>query len=500
MSATRASNNRQSAMTLMHTPQIKVQLLEAIAPYACNPKQHDEEQIGKLVASLREFGWTFPVLTDETGEIIAGHCRLLAAQRILKNGWTIHDWPDIKTAPVLEKHGLTESQKRAYRILDNRVAEDSEWNDELLSLELAKLADMDFDQVLTGFSAEEIEAITKGIAAETESEKRESGGRALADRFMVAPFSILDARRGWWAERKKAWLDIGLSSETGRDNLLAFSASSQPPSVYQAKNEYEARIGHKVTWKEFLTANPDLNIQSGTSIFDPVLCELAYRWFCPPGGLVIDPFAGGSVRGIVAAKTGRQYIGCDIRQEQVEANRNQWAEIGNDEPAPVWHCGDSKAIHQHCAGVEADFLFSCPPYADLEVYSDNPADISTMRYPEFIAAYREIIARSVSLLKNDRFACFVVGDVRDRNGLYRAFVPDTITAFRDAGMNLYNDAILITQAGSLAIRVGKQFSTSRKLGKTHQNVLVFVKGNPRAATEACGDVEIDDDLFVEKLD
>src|SRR5690242_12336191 len=63
--------------------------------------------------------------------------------------------------------------------------------------------------------------------------------------------------------------------------------------------------------------------QSGTSIFDPVLCELAYRWFCPPDGLILDPFAGGSVRGIVASKLGRRYIGIDLSARQIEANRTQ---------------------------------------------------------------------------------------------------------------------------------------------------------------------------------
>ena len=120
--------------------------------------------------------------------------------------------------------------------------------------------------------------------------------------------------------------------------------------------------------------------------------------------------------------------------------------------------------------------------------------------PEFLEAYREIIARSVSMLRTDRFACFVVGDVRDRRGMYLNFVSDTIAAFQDAGARLYNEAILITPAASLAIRVGKQFSVSRKLGKTHQNVLVFVKGDPRAATDACGDVQMDEALFAESID
>jgi len=226
---------------------------------------------------------------------------------------------------------------------------------------------------------------------------------------------------------------------------------------------------------------------SGTSIFDPVLCELVYRWFSPVGGVVLDPFAGGSVRGIVASHCGRQYIGMDLRAEQIEANRAQ-ADVARD-PQPVWHCGDSLTIDKVCADVDADMIFSCPPYADLEVYSDDPADLSTMRYEDFRAVYFEIIAKACSRLKEDRFACFVVGDVRDKKGNYYNFVGDTVEAFRAAGLHFYNEAILVTCVGSLPIRAGKQFSSGRKLGKTHQNVLVFVKGDGKKAAEACGECD-----------
>lgn len=227
---------------------------------------------------------------------------------------------------------------------------------------------------------------------------------------------------------------------------------------------------------------------SGTSIFDPVLCELAYTWFCPPNGAVLDPFAGGSVRGIVAAVLGRHYTGVDLRPEQIEANNEQAAAIVPDN-MPRWIVGDSR---EAMPDEQFDFVFSCPPYADLEVYSDDPRDISTMDYPAFLAAYREIVAGAVQRLRNDRFACFVVGDVRDKKGMYYNFVSDTIAAFQDAGAKLYNEAVLVTAVGSLPIRVGKQFESGRKLGKTHQNVLVFVKGDPRKATQACGPVEIGD--------
>ncbi len=228
--------------------------------------------------------------------------------------------------------------------------------------------------------------------------------------------------------------------------------------------------------------------QSGTSIFDPVLCELAYRWFCPPGGPILDPFAGGSVRGIVASKLGRPYLGIDLSARQIAANQEQAARICGA-PEPRWIHGDSRDIDSLAAGHSADFIFSCPPYADLEIYSDDPRDLSTLAYPDFLESYREIIAKACALLKDDRFACFVVGDVRGKDGAYYGFVPDTVAAFQAAGMKFYNEAILVTAAGSLPIRAGKQFEASRKLGKTHQNVLVFCKGDPKKATAAIGPVE-----------
>ena len=230
---------------------------------------------------------------------------------------------------------------------------------------------------------------------------------------------------------------------------------------------------------------------SGTSIFDPVLCELAYSWFCPPGGAILDPFAGGSVRGIVAAKLGRLYCGIDLREEQIVANCEQATRIcpGME---PTWIVGDSLNIETLAPG-EFDFVFSCPPYADLERYSDNPLDLSTMEYSRFLEAYRAIIAGSVAKLKPDRFACFVVGEARDSSGNYYGLVPDTVRAFVDAGCSYYNEMILVTAVGSLPIRVGQQMRASRKIGKTHQNVLVFIKGDAREATKACGDIAVQEE-------
>ena len=230
---------------------------------------------------------------------------------------------------------------------------------------------------------------------------------------------------------------------------------------------------------------PEAMQQTGTSIFDPVLCELMYSWFTAPGHLVLDPFAGGSVRGIVASVLGRRYVGVDLRPEQAAANERQAVEICSAcEHQPRWLVGDSIEITA-LSPEPCDFLFSCPPYGDLERYSDDERDLSTMEHGEFLRCYRQIIAASASLLKPNRFACFVVGDFRGEDGFYKNFVSETIMAFHVAGLRLYNEAILITAVGSLPVRAGRAFEAGRKLGKTHQNILVFCKGSWREAAKAC---------------
>jgi hypothetical protein len=230
---------------------------------------------------------------------------------------------------------------------------------------------------------------------------------------------------------------------------------------------------------EWATGTGTENMAAGTSIFDPVLCEVLYRWFCPENGLIVDPFAGGSVRGIVAAYLGFKYIGIDLRSEQIKANIVQALDILKEKQKPIWHIGNSLSIDTICKEIEADFIFSCPPYHDLEVYSDDPEDLSNMSYVEFINQYKLIVKKSIALLKTDRFACFVVADIRDKKGFYKNFVNDTIMAFWNAGAILYNEIILVNVAGSLPIRAAKQFNSGRKVGKMHQNVLVFYKGDPK---------------------
>lgn len=189
---------------------------------------------------------------------------------------------------------------------------------------------------------------------------------------------------------------------------------------------------------------------------------------------MFDPFAGGSVRGVVAELLGRKYIGIDLSEKQIDANQLNADKLG---VCPAWFCDDSKNADEYIPDDSADFVFSCPPYHNLEKYSNHPLDLSNMNYEDFIQAYSEIINISCRKLKQNRFAVFVVGDIRNSKGAYRDFISQTKSIFQASGLCLYNEIILINQYGTAPMRAGKPFSISRKTMKVHQNILVFYKGD-----------------------
>ena len=270
----------------------------------------------------------------------------------------------------------------------------------------------------------------------------------LRDKFIEPPFSILDTKSGNWQKRKRLWIGKGLKSEVGRDAKVINMGTT---AVEKNSTEY-------------------------VSVFDPALCEVLYHWFCEDGGSILDPFAGGSVRGIVANYLGYKYTGIDIRQEQVDSNREQAMDILPIENQPQWYVGDSNELLNDNWNTKFDMVMSCPPYADLEVYSDLEGDISNKPYKQFLELYESIIAKSCKLLKVGGYACFVVGEVRDKNGFYIGFVPDTIKAFEKCGMKFYNEAIFLENGlNTAAMRADKQFTAGKKLVKVHQNVLIFKK-------------------------
>lgn len=254
-------------------------------------------------------------------------------------------------------------------------------------------------------------------------EKQRLLSNLLVDRFLVPPFSILDTKQGYWQDRKRHWQALGIKSELGRgDNLLYQMPCFNYEDSKAVRGAGFGGIANFDGYREKEKFGKSLPESIGdaygrkiqaTSIFDPVLCEIVYRWFSMPKAKVLDPFAGGSVRGVIAACLGRYYTGIDLSEEQLEANRAQFKAIKdkytNVEGDINWVHGDSTNSKELAPG-EYDLIFTCPPYYDLEVYSDKAEDISNLStYKEFIEQFRLIVKNACDMLTNNSFAVCVVG-------------------------------------------------------------------------------------------
>jgi DNA modification methylase len=228
-------------------------------------------------------------------------------------------------------------------------------------------------------------------------------------------------------------------------------------------------------------------VSGGVSKFDTHLAECLLSWLCPPGGKVMDPFAGGPVRGLIASHLGYAYTGIDLLEPQVQANRDRaaaWSEEGLLGPDPTWVHGDAATVLPGMADTGVDYLLTCPPYHNREKYSQHPDDLSAMRWPAFLAAYRRILAQAVRVLRDDRFATIIISDVRDAKGHLRGLPGLTTDAMLDAGAHLTNEQILVTPTGNLATAMRPPWEACRTTMRRHQLVLTYVKGDRRKAAAA----------------
>jgi hypothetical protein len=436
--------------------------LESIQEFQGNFKKRTKKELDQIITSILKFGFSFPFFiwqNDGHNWCLDGHGRILAVNKMKKTYYALDEAGQlcIKKEPVPAIPDLP--------IVCIEAKDKAEAKQKMLRLNSQYgIIDLDgFRDFIAGLEIDWGElALPSGALFEfPDLSFGNEKNKSLAERFVIPPLSVFRVASGYWQDRKKAWLSLGIQSEKGRNDgmLKNMAALAKKASGSNLPSE---------------------------SIFDPVLCEIMYRWFCPAGGQIFDPFAGGSVRGIIAGSLDYNYIGIDLRQEQIDANYEQ-IEIIRDRK-PVWICGDSREMETHLSpGFACDLVFSCPPYADLEVYSDKPEDLSNMDYPGFREAYFDIIKKAAGYLREDSFAVFVVGEARSKgnSGQYYGIVPDTIRSFEEAGLRYYNEMILVTQIASKALTVAEGFVKSRKIGKIHQNILVFVKGDPVKAAVKC---------------
>lgn len=282
--------------------------------------------------------------------------------------------------------------------------------------------------------------------------------RTMSDYFGVAPFSILNTVDGDWQKRKKRW------------NVLINDTGDMRSGALKAKNEN--------TDSEVELAIQNLN--NGVSILDAVLAELMIKWFTEENFKTFDPFAGDTVFGFISAFLKRPFEGIELRKEQADFNQLQ-CDLNNLDAKYI--CDTSENMNNHIGDESKDFIFSCPPYADLEVYSKLEDDLSTLSHEDFFKMYSKILQNTYSKLKNNRFAVIVTSEVRNKKGEYIQLVGKTIDLMVRAGYMFYNDIVLVNSCGTLPLRTGKMMNSGRKVGRRHQNVLVFYKGNPKKIKE-----------------
>lgn len=472
------SKNEQK--TAKASQQEEVLLVTDIVLNADNPRQQTEEDAHKTRQSLLVFPKMLHhrkiTLADrETRKVLGGNMRTnallwikdasreeLVAELEQQQKYTSmtayekeqlleywQEWQKNPVVPVDYTPEFTEGEQQEFVIKDNLSFGNWDWDMLANNFDESLLEDFGMDVWQPDKVAES-------------AEKEEHG--KLEDKFVVPPFTILDTRQGYWRERKEVWR--GLIQDFGESRECKLAGAD---------------------------TNKMASINNGVSLLDPVMAELVCRWFGIEGGKAFDCFAGDTVFGYVAATLGMGFTGIELREEQANLNNERVQGM-----QAHYICDDGQNVAKHIEAESQDLLFSCPPYYDLEVYSDLPNDASNQgTYEEFLAILRNAFTAAIGCLKKDRFGVVVVvGDIRNKEGFYYDFVGDIKRIFKEAGMPLYNECILVEALGTLPQRVTR-FMRNRKVGKCHQNVLVFYKGNPAAIPSNYPAIEYDPSELVE---
>lgn len=434
-----------------HTEQRRV---KDLIPWDKNPRTLTEPQKKQLLESLGKFNLVEIPAINLDNKIVAGHQRVFCL--------TLEGRGDEMIDVRVPNRLMTEEEFTEYNIRSNKNT--GEWNwERLATLERDLIARLGFDPKELGKML-------------TPDQKKEKARQTLAARFIVPPFSVLDSRQGVWQQRKKAWMELtGVLSET-RENVLYKTNTGADVNFYNKKRAFERFLGRELTNEEFEESYyVPAFVNAGVSVFDPVLCEVLYTWFGKKKGertRILDPFMGGATRPFVAAELGMEYTGIDVRKDQVEAN----AKSVHNKPGINLIHGDSNNLSSLVTDTGYDLIFTCPPYYDLEVYSKE--DMSSLgTYDEFMTQYKNIFRQAVEKLKDGSFLVIIIGEIRNKKtGEYRNFLGDNIRTFQELGLHYHNEMVLITSTGNLGVRSPRQFNDSRKIGKTHQNILTFYKG------------------------
>lgn len=418
--------------------QIQIVSITDLKEYENNPRFNDNA-VEAVANSIEQFGFKVPLIIDKNNVIVCGHTRLKAAKKL-----------GLENVPCIVADDLSEEQINAFRLADNKTAELAEWDFEKLEAELDLINDIDMD--MFGFDVADLQF-------ENDDNSGNEQHRNLAEKFIAPPFSILDTRQGYWQERKKEWKDK-INDNGDRGTSTMFASMSKINDTSFADN----------------------------SIIDPVLCEILLKWFAPyASSKTFDCFAGDTGFGFVSAYLGHQFTGIELREEQCEDNLRRINDAGL---SANYICDDGRNIQNHIEKNSQDMFFSCLPYFDLEVYSDKENDASNQgSYEEFYEILDTAFTNASECLKENRFAVVVCGDIRNKKtGEYYGFMDDIKATFKRNGFKLWNELILVEAIGNRRLLANKYMET-RKVAKTHQNILVFYKGDGKQIKNEFNEIE-----------
>lgn len=252
------------------------------------------------------------------------------------------------------------------------------------------------------------------------------------------PYSVLDAAGGWWQHRCAYWQALGC-----RD------AGRRPTVIRRGPTSASEQSGN-------------VNAVAAGSQFSPVLTELLVSYYSEPGDRIVDPFCGGPVRGFVANAMQREYHGFDVRWEQIGANYEQYPD------AELWAHGDARYYKYE----GAEMVLTCPPYHDLERYSDQQNDLSAMRWDDFETAHLAAIANAAKQMATNGYIVWVVGDFRAPSGQLRSF-PDLVARQMESiGLSIWNRHVVRHPLVTAPMRWRRQWDATRKGTTTHGEVIV----------------------------
>lgn len=501
----------------MNTENVKLSQIEV---NSANPRIISDDKFAKLINSILVLPKMLelrPIVVDNTMVALGGNMRYRALMAIadmkpdelkdrlssvrdfqkktqgeqdaLLNYW--QRWQDNPTAPIIKASDLTDAEQKEFIIKDNVGF--GEWDMDMLANEWDS---QDLDDWGVGVWQNDDwggSDDTGGTGSENTTQPQ-----SLNDIFVIPPFSVLDSRQGYWQSRKKMWRNIIGDMGQSRQGKLIQSIEMQYKDLYTKTADHRKALG--ISFREYLDKYVSDEVKeheakkvlsTGVSLFDPVLAEILCKWFTPhKGATIFDCFAGDTQKGLVFGTCGYDFTGVELRQEQVDINN----EVIADRNLPIRYiCDDGQNVAKHFDPESQDLLISCPPYFDLEKYSDLPNDASNQEsYEDFIAILDRAFKAAYTCLKPNRFAVIVLGDVRNKaNGVYYDFGGDVKRIFREAGAHLYNELILIEMSSSVALRAQK-YMESRKVAKMHQNILVFYKGDPSVIRKEFPPIELDE--------